>query len=96
MSETFHGNAGSTSKSKISYFEDVIFRDEQILRFEVTMEDLFIMAMANTSQKLVCETFDDERIHSLLFIEIVHEFLEVIVEIFEDKYKLFVGMYDLT
>lgn len=56
MGETFRGDARCASESKVCDFEFVVIGDQQVLGLEVTMEDLFLMAVADPLQQLVGET----------------------------------------
>ncbi len=55
MSIPFDWNAWGSCESKIGNFKDVIFGDEKILGFEISMEYFFGMAVMNTLEKLIAE-----------------------------------------
>lgn len=52
------------------------------------MQDLLFMAMADSLQQLVGEALDDEGIHALLLAEVVHELLQVVLQIFKHQDQL--------
>lgn len=60
------------------------------------MEDFFLMAMGDAFDELIGEALDYKRVHALLFAEIVHELLEVVLQILKDKHQLSIGMDDLS
>lgn len=84
MRESLNRDAGCPCQSKICDLEYVILRDQQILWFEISMQYFFLMAMGDTFDELIGETLDYKRIHALLFAKIVHELLEVVLQILED------------
>jgi len=55
MCESFDGQAEGSSKSKVSDFECSLPVNEQILRFEVSMDDSTSMAIVNAIAELVEE-----------------------------------------
>ena len=54
------------------------------------------MAMPDALQQLICKTLDNMRIHSFFLAKIVHKFLEIVVEVFEDQDQFSIGMDDLA
>jgi hypothetical protein len=55
-----------------------------------------LVAISDSSQELIGEAFDYEGIHSLFLAEVIHVFLEVEIEIFEDEYEFAVGVDDFS
>ena len=55
MSKVLHGDTEGASKTEIGQFEDTLSVDEQVLRLEITMEDLVLVTLGNTIQQLVQE-----------------------------------------
>lgn len=51
-------NAKGASESEIADFEVSIFVDEEVLRFEIAVEDAVGVAVANAREKLVRELLD--------------------------------------
>lgn len=51
------------------------------------MKNFFLVAMADAFEQLVGEALDDEWVHAFFLAEIVHEFLEVVFEVFKNKDK---------
>lgn len=96
MCESFDWNSRGSSESEVSELENVLFVDEQVLRLEVTMEDLPFMAVSDAFQQLIGKTLHDARVKTLLLAETVHVLLEVVVEKFEDKDELAISVDDLS
>ena len=55
------------------------------------MQYLFFMAVADTFEKLIREALDDHGVHAFFFAEVVHVFLEIVLEILKDEDKFFIG-----
>lgn len=51
-------NAKGASEAEIADFEVSIFVDEEVLRFEIAVEDAVGVAVANSREKLVRELLD--------------------------------------
>ena len=60
------------------------------------MQNFFLMAMGDASDELIGEALDNKRIHALFFAEIVHELLEVVLQILEHQHQLSVGVDHLA
>ena len=45
------------------------------------------MAVADTFEKLIREALDDHGVHAFFFAEVVHVFLEIVLEILKDEDK---------
>ena len=58
------------------------------------MQYLFFMAVADTFEKLIREALDDHGVHAFFFAEVVHVFLEIVLEILKDEDKFFIGVDD--
>lgn len=51
-------NAKGASEAEIADFEVSVFVDEEVLRFEIAVEDAVGVAVANAREKLVRELLD--------------------------------------
>ena len=54
------------------------------------------MAVADSFEKLIREALDDHGVHAFFFAEVVHVFLEIVLEILKDEDKFFIGVDNLT
>lgn len=94
VSEALHGYARCSSQSEISDFEDVVFRNKQILWLEVPMQNFLLVAMTDSFDELVGETFDYQRIHAFFLAEVVHVLFQVVLQIFKNQDKFPIGVDD--
>ena len=54
------------------------------------------MTMVNTSQELIGEALNDDRVHAFLFAEPIHELLEVVFKILENEDEFAIGVNDFS
>ncbi len=58
------------------------------------MQYLLLMAMCNSFQKLIGETFDNKWVHPYFLTEMAHKLLEVVVKMLKGEYQLSISMDD--
>lgn len=70
--------------------------DEEILGFQIAVQDAVFVAKSDAVQELVHEGFDGEVVELAAGAARVHEFLEVLVHVFEDEHEFVVGVDDVV
>lgn len=90
MGEVFHRNSKGTSQPEICQLQNTLAIDEQVLRLQISMEYLVLVALGSSVEQLIQERFD-------LFLRkgsfvVVKQLLQILIEEFEDERELFVGV----
>lgn len=96
VGEGVDGNAKGSSETEIGEFELPLVVDEEILGFEVAVQDAVLMAKCDTLEELVHEGFDRHVIELTALTARVHEFLEIFVHVLKDEHELVLSVDDVV
>lgn len=96
IGEGVDGDAEGPRKTEIGEFELALVVDEQVLRFQVAVEDAVFVAESDALQELVHEGFDGHVVELAALAARIHEFLEVLVHVFEDEHEFVLGVDDIV
>lgn len=88
-------NPKSAGKAKIGQFQLTFIIDQQVLGFEIAVEDPVLMAKGDSLQELVHEGPDRNVVKLAARPTGVHVFLEIFVHILEHEHQFVLGMYDI-
>jgi hypothetical protein len=94
--EGIDGNAECSGKTKISNFQFTFLVNQQVLRFEITVENTIFVTERCSFQQLIHEAPNGHRVQSTALSMGVHVFLEISIAIFEDKNELCFGVDDVV
>ena len=70
--------------------------DEEVLGFQVAVQDTVFVAEGNTLEKLVHEGFDGDVVELAAGVAAVHELFEIFVHVFEDEHEFIFGVDDIV
>ena len=93
MGKVLDWNSKSSCKTKISQLKNSISVDEKILWFEISVQNLVFMTFCSSIQKLVKEGLN--LFCSKISVVIVQKLLKILVQVLEDKSKLFVRVQNI-
>jgi len=96
VGEGVDGDAEGAGEAEVGEFELAFVVDEEVLGFEVAVEDAVFMAEGDALEELVHEGFDGYIVELAARATAVHEFLEVFVHVFEDEHELVFGVDDVV
>ena len=86
MCQSFDWDCECSCKAKVTDLDVSFVSDQQILWFEIPVNDSLRVTVINTPQQLVDHLLDHRLIHiSLVFS---HELLQIILDKFEDQVQL--------
>lgn len=90
------GDAEGSSKTEIGQFELAFAVDEEILGFQVAVQDAILVAEGDTLEQLVHERFDGNEVELTALATAVHIFLKVFVHVLEHKHQFILGMNNIV
>lgn len=83
-------------QTEIGEFQLPFIIDEEVLGFEIAMQDAVFVAEGDTLEELIHEGFDCDVVELTALAARVHEFLEVFVHVFEDEHEFVFGVDDVV
>ena len=89
-------DAKGSCETKVGQFELTFVVDEEVLGFQISMEDAVLVAESNALKELVHEGFDRDVVQLPATAAGVHVFLEVFVHVFENEHELVLGVDDVV
>lgn len=95
MGVVTNGNSKCACQSKIRKLEGADSIDEQVLRLQVPVEHSVLVAVCDSADQLVEVGLDQRRVQGPLAGNRIHEALEVLVQVLEDKVELAVAVYHI-
>ena len=96
VGEGVDGNAEGAGETKVGEFELAFVVDEEILGFQVTVEDAIFMTECNSLEELVHERFDCDVVELAPVPAGVHVLFEVFVHIFKYKHQFVFRVDDIV
>ena len=95
VGEGVDGDAKRTSETKIGEFELAFVIDEEVLGFQVAVQNTIFVAKGNALKELVHEGFDGDVIELTASAPGIHVFLQIFVHVFEDQHEFVLGVDDI-
>ena len=96
VTERVDGDSKRSRQSKVGQFEFSFFVDEQILGFEISMEDAIVVTERCPLEELPHEGPDDGGFEGAAFSVRIHVLFEIEVHEFEDEHELGLGVDDVV
>ena len=88
VGEGVDGDAKGAGEAEVSEFELALGVDEEVLGFEVAVQDAVVVAECDALQELVHKGFAGDVVESAAGAARVHVLFEVFVHVFEDEHEL--------
>lgn len=90
VSKVLYRDSESSGQTEIRKLKDTLPVDQQVLGLQISVENLMLMALADTCKQLPHEDLDLEGFE--LVRRGINEFLQILVEVFEHQRQLLVSM----
>lgn len=96
VGEGVDGDAKGAREAEVRELELAFVVDEEILGFEIAVEDAVVVAEGDALQELVHEGFDGDVVELAAGAAAVHVFFEVLIHVFEDEHEFVFGVDDVV
>lgn len=96
VGEGIDRDAERTGEAEIGKFELAFVVDEEVLRFQVAVQNAVFVAECNALKELVHEGFDSDVIELTAAAAGIHVFLQIFVHVFEDQHEFVLGVDDIV
>ena len=96
VGESIDWDAERSRETEVGEFELALVVDEEVLGFEVAVQDPVFVAEGDSLEELVHEGFDGDIIELTALAAGIHEFLKVFVHVFEDEHEFVFGVDDVV
>ena len=96
VGEGVHRDAEGAGEAEVGEFELAFVVDEEVLGFQVPVEDAVFVAEGDALQELVHEGFDGDEVQGAVVAAAVHVFLQVLVHVFEDEHEFVFCVDDIV
>lgn len=83
-------------QSKVTQFQLSLLVDQQVLRFEIAMQDSILMAEGDAFEQLVHKGLDRGLVQLSSIAAGIHVFLQILIHVFEDKHQLVFRVDDIV
>ena len=94
--EGIYGDAERAGEAEVGEFQLTFVVDEEVLGFEVAVQDAVVVAEGDALEELVHEGFDGDVVELAARVAAVHVFFKVFVHVFEDEHEFVLGVDDIV